>query len=102
MPKLFTVATLAEIPSQSAKCVEVEGKRIAIFNLGSECYALDDVCSHRGGPLSEGEIDGEEVQCPWHGARFNLRSGAVTAPPAQNGVTAYTVYATDDAIKIEV
>ncbi len=96
------VAQKSEIADQSAKCVEVEGKRIALFNLGGEFYAIDDTCTHRGGPLSEGSIEGEEVECPWHGAHFNIKSGDVTASPAPGGVTKYQVRVTGDDIEIEI
>ena len=102
MPKFVRVATTSEIADQSATCVEVEGKRVAIFNLGGEFYAIDDTCTHRGGPLSEGSVQGEEVECPWHGAHFNIKSGEVTGPPAADGVTNYTVRVIGDAIEIEV
>jgi len=102
MPKFVRVATTSEIADQSATCVEVEGKRVAIFNLGGEFYAIDDTCTHRGGPLSEGSVQGEEVECPWHGAHFNIKSGEATGPPAAEGVTNYTVRLVGDAIEIEV
>ena len=96
------VAQESEMADQSAKCIEVEGKRIALFNLGGEFYAIDDTCTHRGGPLSEGSIEGEEVECPWHGAHFNIKSGDVTASPAPRGVTKYQVRVTGDDIEIEI
>ncbi len=102
MPEFVKVATASEIADQSAKCVNVEGKRIAIFNLGGEFYAIADTCTHRGGPLSEGTVEGEEVECPWHGAHFNIKSGEVMGPPAPAGVTNYTVRLVGDAIEIEV
>jgi nitrite reductase/ring-hydroxylating ferredoxin subunit len=102
MPKFVEVAKKSEIADQSAKCVEVEGKRIALFNLGGEFYAIDDACTHRGGPLSEGSLEGEEVECPLHGAHFNIKSGEVTGPPAPKDVTKYTVRVTGDVIEIEV
>ncbi len=102
MSKFVKVATKSEIADQSAKCVEVEGKRIALFNLGGDFYAIDDTCTHKGGPLSEGSIEGEEIECPWHGARFNIKSADVISPPAPQGVTKYTVRLTGDAVEIEV
>lgn len=54
MSRFLPVAKLAEIPDQSAKCVQVEGKEIALFNLGGEFYAIDDECTHEGGPTSGG------------------------------------------------
>lgn len=71
------VAKKDEIPPGQAKAVEVNGKRIAIFNINGHFYAIDDTCTHRGGPLSEGEVEESalEVTCPWHGAVYDLRTG---------------------------
>ena len=102
MSGFVEVAKTTEIADQSAKCFEVEGKRIAIFNLGGEFYAIDDTCTHRGGPLSEGLVEDDEIECPWHGAHFNIKSGEVTADPAPEGVTKYNLQVTGDTIEIEV
>lgn len=102
MGKFVKVASKSEIADQSAKLVEIEGKRIALFHLGGEFYALDDTCPHAGGPLSEGSIEGEEVECPWHGSRFNIITGEVTGPPALDNIATYNVRVTDDGIEVEV
>lgn len=102
MGKFVKVASKSEIADQSAKLVEIEGKRIALFHLGGEFYALDDTCPHAGGPLSEGSIEGEEVECPWHGSRFNIITGEVTGPPALDNIANYNVRVTDDGIEVEV
>ena len=102
MGKFVKVATKSEIADQSAKLLEIEDKRIAVFNLGGRFYALDDTCPHVEGPLSEGPIEGEEVECPWHGSRFNIKTGEVTASPAVEGVARYNVRVTGDDIEVEV
>lgn len=102
MSEFVEVARQSEIPDKSAKCVEVSGKRIALFNLGGEFYAIDDTCTHKGGPLCEGKIEGEEVVCPWHRAHYEIKTGEVTTPPAPDGVTRYNVRVTGNAIEIEV
>ncbi len=102
MNKFVKVATKSEIADQSAKLLNVEGKRIALFNLGGEFYALDDTCPHASGPLSEGSIEGEDVECPWHGSRFNIKTGEVTAPPADENVPRYKVRVTGDDVEVEV
>lgn len=102
MGKFVKVASKSEIADQSAKLVEIEGKRIALFHLGGEFYALDDTCPHAGGPVSEGSIEGEEVECPWHGSRFNIITGEVTGPPALDNIATYNVRVTDDGIEVEV
>ncbi|MBM3838506.1 MAG: Rieske 2Fe-2S domain-containing protein [Verrucomicrobia bacterium] len=102
MPKFIAVAKKSEIAVGSGKCVEAEGKRIAVFNLGSEFLAIDDTCPHAGASLSEGAVEGEEVECPWHGARFKLRTGEVTAPPSEEGVAKYNVRVTGDTVEVEI
>lgn len=96
------VARTSESENQQAKCVEVEGKRLAVFNLNGDFYAIDDTCTHRGGSLSEGSIEGEEVICPLHGARFSIKSGDAAAPPAPQGVTRYAVRLTGEDIEVEL
>ena len=102
MGKLVKVATKSEIADQSVKLLEIGDKRIALFNLGGRFYALDDTCPHADGPLSEGSIEGEEVECPWHGSRFNIKTGEVAAPPAVDNVARYNVHVTGDDIEVEV
>jgi nitrite reductase/ring-hydroxylating ferredoxin subunit len=102
MTQFFSVAKVSEIPERSAKCVEVAGRRIALFNLNGMIYALQDDCSHEGGPLSEGEIEGSEVTCPWHGARFDIKSGKVLLDPAPDDVARYNVRVTGENIEVEV
>ena len=102
MGKLVKVASAAEVPSGSGKFVEVEGKRIAVFNVGGRYYAIDNACPHRGGPLSEGTLEGEVVTCPWHGSKFNVTTGAVLSPPAQSGVTHYPLRESGGELSVEV
>ena len=102
MSKFIQVAKKSEIAENSAKCVDIEGKRIALFNLGGEIFAIDDVCTHSGGPLSEGTIEGDAIECPWHGARFSIRSGDAMGPPAYEGVAKYNVRVLGDAVEIEM
>jgi len=102
MAKFVRVASKSEIADQSAKSVEVEGKTIALFNLGGEFYAIDNTCTHRGGPLCEGTIEGDEVECPWHGAHFSIKTGEAKAPPAKDNVAHYPVQVSGDDIEIEI
>jgi len=100
--KFVKVAIKSEIADQSCKLIEIEGKQIALFNLGGDFYAIDDTCPHEGGPLSEGEIKGDEVACPWHSSRFDIRTGEVTQDPAVKGVSVYRVRVIGEEIEIEV
>jgi 3-phenylpropionate/trans-cinnamate dioxygenase ferredoxin component len=102
MPGFVFVAKRSEIPEGSGLCVEVEGKRIALFRLGDDVCAIDDSCSHAEGPLSEGGLEGDVVECPWHGSRFNVRTGGVLEPPATEGVATYVVRVTGEEVEVEL
>jgi nitrite reductase/ring-hydroxylating ferredoxin subunit len=98
---LVTVARLQEIPPGTAKAVEVNGKKIAIFNVGGHLYAIGDACTHKGGPLSEGTVEGTQVTCPWHSAKFDLKTGNVLGPPAQKPVPRYKVVLQGEEVRVE-
>ncbi len=102
MAQFIRVVSPADLAPGEASCVEVAGKTIALFNLDGTFYAIDNACTHRGGPLSEGEISGGEVTCPWHGAVYNIKTGAVLASPAPRGVQAYAVRVQGADIEVEV
>ena len=103
MGQLVKVGTTAEFEDlEAGKLVEVGGQSIAIFTLGGTYYAIENTCPHRGGPLAEGMMAGEEVICPWHGSRFNIKTGAVVTPPAQRGVKSFPVRVTGDDVEIEI
>jgi nitrite reductase/ring-hydroxylating ferredoxin subunit len=102
MSKFIKVATTSELEDQQAKLVEAEGQKIALFRVGDAFYALSDTCTHRGGPLSEGAVEGTEVTCPWHGARFDIETGAVLGPPAGREVKSYPGRVTSADVEIEV
>jgi nitrite reductase/ring-hydroxylating ferredoxin subunit len=102
MAKFLKVATTSELALGQTKKVEVDGKVIALFNLEGSYHAIDDACPHRGGPLSGGPTDGEVVTCPWHGSKFNVKSGDVLTPPARTGVSSYRVRVSGSDIEIEL
>ena len=102
MATYVKVASIADVPSGQAKVVSAGDRQVALFNVDGTCHAIDDTCTHRGGPLSEGTLDGDVVTCPWHGARFCVRDGQAQGPPAPGNVTSYPVRVTDGSIEIEV
>src|ERR1700693_1063337 len=85
------VAKTSDIAPGEAKAVDVGARRIAIFNIEGTYHAIDDTCTHRGGPLSEGMVVGTEVTCPWHGAFFDVATGSVLGLPAPRRVASYSV-----------
>jgi nitrite reductase/ring-hydroxylating ferredoxin subunit len=102
MAQFIKAANAGELAPGSAKLVEVNGKRIALFNVDGNYYAIDDTCTHRGGPLSEGFVEGEQVTCPWHGGQFNVKTGAVIGPPPAQNVAKYNVRVQGNDIEVEV
>jgi 3-phenylpropionate/trans-cinnamate dioxygenase ferredoxin component len=71
--------------------VDADGTAIAVFNIDGHYYAIEDLCTHDGGELAGGGLDGYEVICPRHGARFDVRTGAVCAPPAYSATACFPV-----------
>jgi len=102
MARYARAASVGEVGEGQGKLVEVMGKKIALFHVGDNFYAIDDTCTHRGGPLSEGEVEGDEVTCPWHGAIYNVTTGAVVGGPAPHGVTSYPVRVNGADVEVEV
>jgi 3-phenylpropionate/trans-cinnamate dioxygenase ferredoxin subunit len=102
MADFVKAATTTEIEPGQVCLVEVKGKQIALFNVGGEFFALDNACTHRSGFLAEGEVSGNEVTCPLHGAKFDVRTGEVMGPPAQRAVARYGVRVTATDIEVEV
>ena len=102
MAKWVKAASVGEITPGKTKLVEVEGLQVALFNVGGTFHAIDNTCTHAGGSLAEGMLEGEQVECPWHGAHFNVKTGKVLSGPAAADVAAYKVRATGSDVEIEV
>lgn len=102
MPEFLKIAKVDEVAPGQAKLVEVKGREIALFNIAGSFHALDNSCTHVGGPLCEGEIDGAEVTCPWHGAVFDVTTGDVLGPPAPEAVTCYKIHVENDDVIVEL
>ena len=102
MAGFVKIAKSDEIQPGQGKMVAVDGKKMALFNIDGAFYAIDDTCTHRGGPLSEGDLNGNQVTCPWHGAVFDVTTGEVLRPPAPSGVSRYTVRVEGGDIEVEI
>lgn len=100
MAEFVRIAKTSDIAPGTARYYEVKGKSIAICNVDGEFYAIDNVCTHDGGPLGQGELLGYEIECPRHGARFDVRTGAVTVLPAVLPVNTYEVKVEGDDILV--
>lgn len=102
MSKIVKVASKSDVNPGQGLCVNADGKAIALFCVNGTYHAIDNTCPHAGGPLSEGPLDGKEVVCPWHGAAFDVTTGAVLAGPAAEAVSCYKVKVEGEDIKVEL
>ena len=96
------VGSLSDVPPGTAKVYEVGDRAIAVCNVDGELYAVDDVCTHDEGSLDQGGLEGFEIECPRHAARFDVRTGKVTALPAVLPIDTFPVRVDGDDIEIEV
>jgi 3-phenylpropionate/trans-cinnamate dioxygenase ferredoxin component len=100
MPHYLKVADRSELPPGGKKLVDLDGRAIALFNVAGDFFAIDDVCTHDGGPLAEGELEGAEIRCPRHGARFDVRTGKALCFPAFEPVATLAVEVRGDDIYV--
>ena len=99
---LTKIATKSDLPTPGrAKEFTVGDKIICVANVEGECSAMDNVCLHRGGPLGEGNLSGSVVTCPWHGWKFDVRTGSFTVIPTLK-VTTYKVREQEGSVMVEV
>jgi ferredoxin-NADP reductase/nitrite reductase/ring-hydroxylating ferredoxin subunit len=85
------VAETNDILPSHIKEVQVDGENICVVNVEGKYYAIGNICTHEGGPLADGTLEGYEVECPWHGSKFDVRTGEVMSPPASEPEPAYQV-----------
>lgn len=98
------VASLADLPDRGLSAVEAEGQKIVLVTTGGgDVYALKDRCSHADYPLSDGELlDGDRVECQYHGAKFDASTGKAVALPAIRPVKSYDVKVEDDTVLVDL
>ena len=98
--EFIPVAGVEDLPTGERLYIEIDGQQIVVFNLAGGLFAIADVCSHDDGPVGDGDLEGEEVICPRHGARFDIRTGKALALPAVADIPAYPVRVVDGQIEI--
>lgn len=96
-----TVAQASEIAVGESRIVRLEDQAIAVFRLADGWYAIEDVCTHDGGPVAEGRLEGHIIECPRHGATFDVKTGAALTFPAVSPVTTYAVRVVGDDVQVE-
>ncbi len=99
---LTKFASKNDIPVGTAKVYTVDNVRIAVCNVDGQYYAIDDLCTHDNGPLGEGELLGAEIECPRHGARFDVKTGKALCLPAVKPVHCYPVEEKEGALFVNV
>ncbi|MFN2107956.1 MAG: non-heme iron oxygenase ferredoxin subunit [Candidatus Promineifilaceae bacterium] len=101
MTEFVKVASTGDIAPGERLWLEFEEETVVLFNVNGTYYCIADVCTHDGGPLEDGELDGYEVECPRHGARFDVRTGAALCLPAVTPVPTFEVKVEGEDIYIE-
>jgi metal-sulfur cluster biosynthetic enzyme/nitrite reductase/ring-hydroxylating ferredoxin subunit len=96
------VLAVSELPDPGKTLVEVDGDMVAVFHVGGSFYAIDDVCTHDGGPLADGELRDHKISCPRHGAKFDIRTGAALTMPAVRPTRAHDVKVEDGGVWVRV
>jgi nitrite reductase (NADH) small subunit/3-phenylpropionate/trans-cinnamate dioxygenase ferredoxin subunit len=100
MAEFVRVAGLSEVPQGEMKVVELDGEQVVLANVDGQIYAFGGACTHKGGPLGEGELEGDTVICPLHGGEFNVKSGEAISPPPESSIPSYQVQVEGNDIKI--
>lgn len=101
MSEKVTVANTKDVAPGTGTVAEINGKSLAVFNVDGTFHVIDNTCVHRGGPLGEGDLDGEVVTCPWHGWEYNVKTGVSVNNPAAC-VASYPVVVEGDDIKVDL
>ena len=102
MAEFIRVADVTEIPDPGKTLVEVDDDMVALFHVGGVFYAIDDVCTHDGGPLADGELRDHKIACPRHGAKFDIRTGAALSMPAVRPTRAHDVKVDDGGVWVRL
>lgn len=102
MSDFVRVAGVGDVPDPGRHVVEVDERMIALVHVGGEFFAIDDVCTHDGGPLAAGELDDHQIICPRHGARFDVRDGRALTMPATQPTVVHEVKVEGDDVLVKV
>lgn len=101
MEKFQKVASVSEIPPGTIKIAKVMGEEISIANVEGQFYCFPNRCTHQGGPVGRGKLTGFIVQCPLHGSKFDIRTGAVVSPPARTPLRTLAVKVENESVWVK-
>jgi 3-phenylpropionate/trans-cinnamate dioxygenase ferredoxin subunit len=102
MAEWVKVAAVGELAPGQKKQIDLDGVAVALFNVGGQYYAIEDVCTHDGAPLASGRFTGNYIVCPRHGARFDVCTGKALTMPAVESVDTYPVKIEGNDVLVEV
>jgi len=102
MPEFVLVGKTSDVPPGAVRTFSVNGKSVAVCNVDGTFYAIEDVCTHDGGELGEGYLEGDQIECPRHGARFDVKTGRALTLPAVMPVRSYAVEVAGDEIRVSL
>ena len=100
MADFVRVAGVGDIPAGEMLTVQVDGDDVVLANVDGEIYAFAGECTHKGGPLGDGVLEGDEVECPFHQGRFNVKTGEATEAPPTEPIQNFQVQVEGDDIKV--
>jgi 3-phenylpropionate/trans-cinnamate dioxygenase ferredoxin subunit len=100
--QFVSVCKVSDLPECGKMVVEVEDRLVALFHVSGTFWAIDDVCTHDGGPLAEGQLEDHTIACPRHGAKFDIRTGKALTMPATRDTVAHEVKVEGDDVLIRV
>jgi 3-phenylpropionate/trans-cinnamate dioxygenase ferredoxin component len=100
MSDWVTVAKTDELAPGEWRTLDVDGTAVVVFNIEGDYYAIEDVCTHDGGQLTGGTVEGDQIVCPRHGARFCIRTGEALTPPAYEPTAKFPVRVHEGAVQV--
>lgn len=102
MSRFTKIGTKSDFEDGKMKLVEVDDRLVLVFRIGEEFHCIDDICTHDGGTLSDGEFVGCEIKCPRHGARFDVRDGKALCMPATQNTVAHEIKIDNDDVSVQL
>ncbi len=102
MSDFVKVADLSEIPDPGKKVFELDDRLVVVVHAGGQVYCLEDLCTHDGGPLGEGQLDGHTIACPRHGAKFDIRDGRPLTMPATEATLVHEAKIENGVIYVKI
>lgn len=100
MSEWITVDAVQNFLPGTRQVIDVDGTMVIVFNLAGEFYAIEDICTHDGGDLSGGKVEGDNIICPRHGARFCIKTGEALTPPAFEPVSTFAIRVENDLVQV--